>query len=72
MQTYAEMQMEIEKLSPSQRYTMRRICGSSKLDKIIVEKIGWKTKVDCETHGFRYIVELGQRGRQISYYVYEC
>lgn len=66
MQTHAEMQIEIEKLSPSQRNAMRRICGTSKLDAITVEQIGWKTKVDCRTRGFRYVVKIGPRGKTLE------
>lgn len=66
MQTHAEMQIEIEKLSPSQRNAMRRVCGTSKLDAITVEKIGWKTIVDCRTRGFRYVVKLGPKGKTLE------
>lgn len=71
MQTYAEMQTEIAKLAPSQRKAMRTICGTSKLDQISVERIGWKTKVLCRTRGFQYSAELGPKGGVIKWSVWE-
>jgi hypothetical protein len=71
MQTHAEMQEQIEKLSPAQRIAMRRICGTSKLDQIVVEHLGWKTKVECRTRGFRYTVKLGPRGKTLEKHISE-
>ena len=59
--TRDEIASEIEKLNKSQRTAMRRIVPSS-LSCLKVEAIGWKTRVRCESVGFRYTVDLGPRG----------
>lgn len=52
---------EIAKLNKSQRTAMRRVVPSS-LSCLKVEQVGWKTRVRCESVGFRFTVDLGPRG----------
>lgn len=63
-----DMALEIAKLNKSQRTAMRRIVPST-LARLCVEQVGWKTRVRCESVGFRYTVDLGPRGAVLSKYI---
>ena len=66
-----DLAAEVSKLNKSQRNAMRRIVPST-LSKLCVEQIGWKTRVRCDSVGFRYTVELGPRGAVLSKYIREA
>lgn len=65
-----EIAAEIVKLNKSQRIAMRRVVSST-LSCLKVERIGWKTRVRCESVGFRYTVDLGPRGAVQSKFIRE-
>jgi hypothetical protein len=71
MQTYNEMQTEIGKLGVAQRKVLRSVVGSSRLDALTVEALGWKTKVVCETLGFKHVVKLGPKGAILTHDFWE-
>ena len=53
---------ELKKLNTSQRNVMRRMVCTP-LQALKVEQIGWFTRIQCDSLGFRYYVDLGPRGK---------
>lgn len=66
-----QMAAEVAKLNKAQRNAMRRLVPS-KLSALCVQPIGWFTRIRCESVGFRFVVDLGPRGRMISKQIVEA